>query len=259
MLLYIHTYGRADNQLTYEALPKKLQEKVIFVVQDREKKLYSRYPNVMVLPKNIKTLSPTRQYIMEQHYANYKNPKLVLLDDDLKFATRREDDRTKFTPATSFEILALFTQIRNELEYYDHVGVLAREGANRILTPKINNTRMMRILAYDAETFHKENIRFDRVPCKQDFDVTLQFLRKGYSNLVLCNWVQDQGGSNTAGGCSVYRDKKMLEDAAYRLEELHPKYVKVVVKATKQAWGGGERIDVVVQWKKAFLEYQECA
>jgi hypothetical protein len=32
---------------------------------------------------------------------------------------------------------------------------------------------------------------------------------------------------------------------------LHPNIVSVVEKTTKTAWGGGTRMDVIIQWKKA--------
>jgi hypothetical protein len=43
-----------------------------------------------------------------------------------------------------------------------------------------------------------------------------------------------------------------MESSAKGLAELHPGFVKVVRKETKGAWGGGERVDVQIQWKKAW-------
>jgi hypothetical protein len=85
----------------------------------------------------------------------------------------------------------------------------------------------------------------------EDFDVTLQLLRKGHRNAVLNQWAQDQGTSNAPGGCSTYRTPEVQAAGAYGLQKLHPDFVTVVDKETKQAWGGGVRKDVRIAWKKA--------
>jgi hypothetical protein len=81
--------------------------------------------------------------------------------------------------------------------------------------------------------------------------MTLQLLRAGYPNAVITEFVHNQAGSNTEGGCSAYRDAKMMESSARKLAKLHPGFVKVVTKETKTSWGGGERVDVQIAWKKA--------
>ena len=110
---------------------------------------------------------------------------------------------------------------------------------------------MMRILGYNLRVLREEGIQYN-TPFMEDFDVTLQLLRLGYPNLIH-NWmVQNQGGSNSAGGCSEHRTLEKHGKAAERLAALHPGFVKVVEKQTKTAWGGLPRKDVVVQWRKAY-------
>ena len=43
--IFIPTVNRVDNQITYNHLPKELQKKVIFVVQEWEKDKYSKFDN----------------------------------------------------------------------------------------------------------------------------------------------------------------------------------------------------------------------
>jgi hypothetical protein len=131
------------------------------------------------------------------------------------------------------------------------VGFGAREGGNRISTPISHATRQMRVHGIDLRYFREANIRFDRVIVMEDFDVTLQVLRTGRANCVLNKWVTNQGGSNTAGGCSHYRTPEVQTESALKLAELHPGLVNVVRKRTKTSWGGEERTDVIIQWKKA--------
>lgn len=259
MKIFIPTYGRHDRQHTYNHLPKKLQARTTLVVQKREAHLYSAFPNVEVLPPSIKTIAPARQYIHKALMdGGYGIPigKFVMLDDDLRFDFRRMDERGKFYVATEKQILELFRSIEKSLDKYAHVGVLAREGGNRVLESKRECTRMMRVLAYDAKVLSEELIHFDRLPLQEDFDVTLQLLRKGYKNLVLCEWVHGQGTSNAKGGCSHFRTIEMHNENVKKLAALHPGFVSIVEKQTKGAWNGQARLDVMVQWKKAYESSQ---
>lgn len=250
MHVFIPTYGRANRQHTFNNLPDSVKNRTILVVQDREKHLYEDYEH-LVLPKNIKTISPARQWIME--YANDVGwKKICMLDDDLRFDKRRKDDSTKFIVAPPLAVTGMFKAIEHELSDFAHVGVLAREGGNRVPYSKVACTRMMRVLAYDVEIYMSENIKFDRLPLQEDFDVTLQLLRKGYANSVLCEWVQGQGSSNADGGCSHFRTIELHNKNAEKLAKLHAPFVKVVEKQTKNAWNGQPRLDVRIQWKKAF-------
>jgi hypothetical protein len=263
MRLYIHTAGRAEKQTTLNLLPERLQARTTLVVQAQEAAAYRahapwpyRANDMLVLPKHIQTLSPTRQYILDHHNVKKHGPKLVLLDDDLRFDKRRMDMKGLFQVGTDADVLAIFKKLELALDYFAHAGVLAREGGNRVEESYRLATRMTRILAYDVTEVRKAKARFDRVPCKQDFDMTLQLLRAGYPNYVICDYVQGQGGSQAIGGCSTYRTLKMLHATAGMLKKLHPEFVNVVRKETRSAWGGTkenpvERTEVVVQWKKA--------
>ena len=113
----------------------------------------------------------------------------------------------------------------------------------------------MRVLAYDAELVRGHKLKYHRVQFMEDFDMTLQLLRLGYSNL-LVNWiVQNQSGSNLQGGCSQYRNVQTQELAAHMLKEHHTDFVRVVIKQTQVAWTGmKQRTDVVISWKKAYSE-----
>jgi hypothetical protein len=247
MDIYIHTAGRVAEQPTYTAL-YDAGLRPILVVQSRERIAYANaWPSapMIVLPSSITTLSPTRQWLLEQ-----AKGKFVLMDDDLRFFVRRTDDPTKFLPATKTNLKNMLTAVEKALAQYAHVGICAREGGNR-MTADAECTRMMRVLAYNKKMMPK-TARFDRLPTKQDFDMTLQLLRAGLPNLVLHRYVHDQFGSNTAGGCSEYRTDDMMVASAHGLKKLHPEFVTVVEKETKVAWGGGTRTDVRIAWKKAY-------
>jgi len=253
MLIYIHTAGRPDKQITLKSFSSDLVKRTRLVVQDAEKDRYLKLPNVVVLPGDIDRLSPTRQWILE----NAETDKFVMMDDDLTFAHRRPYTGTKLYKADIENVETMFTELEYLLETYIHVGISAREGNNRVQSNLKENTRMMRLLGYNKPEVLKTGARFDRIDTKQDFDMTLQLLRKGHKNAVLYSFAHNQPGSNNTGGCSVYRDPEMMDRCSRELANLHPEFVKVVEKQTKTSWGGGIRTDVRIAWKKAYESHTQ--
>jgi hypothetical protein len=99
-----------------------------------------------------------------------------------------------------------------------------------------------------------------RIPVMEDFDLTLQLLRKGYPNRVSYQYVWNQRGSGAEGGCSSYRTAEMQTNAALKLKELHPDFVSLVTKTAGTVWKDmEERSDVTVQWQKAYEEGKQYA
>ena len=66
MLIYIHTAGRPERQTTFKSFTPALMERTRLVVQAHEEQAHTKenYPQLVVLPKNITKLSPTRQTSM---------------------------------------------------------------------------------------------------------------------------------------------------------------------------------------------------
>ncbi len=252
--IYIPTFGRANDQRTFHELPPKLQAQTTLVVDSREKKFYPEYPT-MVCPPSVNTIGKVRQHIIQTHDVEAYGPKLIMLDDDLKFATRRKDDPSKFLTATPKEIEQCFAFVEKILGWYAHAGIVAREGGNRSAGagPVVECTRLLRALAYDVTVLRKHKVKFDRLIVMEDFDVALQLLRLGYSNAAVTAWCQDQGSSSAPGGCSTYRTMEKQREGAEGLVKLHAPFVKLVEKTTKGAWNGQTRTDVMVYWKKAYV------
>ena len=246
MDIYILSSGRSKRQVTWDNLPKTVQDETKLVVPWDERKDYAAYP-ILTDKAIIMDVTRTRQWLVEN-----SRGKIAMLDDDLTFATRRVDNPTTFVPATPSDIESAFHNIDDLLDKYAHVSISGREGANRNIERFLHTTRMMRVLCYDTTILRRRGVRYDRTKFMSDFDVTLQLLLKGYDNCVINYMVQNQYGSNAAGGCSQYRTREAQEADAKELKRLHPSYVKLVTKKTKTAWGWGERLDCQMQWKKAF-------
>lgn len=257
MKIYIPSKGRAGEQLTLQNLPEELKAQTTLVVYPEEMEAYRRWKvKLLSAPERIKELGGKRQFIFEYHAArsNAWGNKFVVLDDDIcQFAYRRKDDPTKFTRCQSKDVLRMFKLVERLLDDYPFVSVAGREGANRRTEPILECVRMMRFLAYDAARLKICNVKFDRAAAPMDdFDVHLQLLRAGYKSGCLNSYCQDQARSGAPGGCSDWRAAHPNAEAAEGLHALHPEFVKLVTKTTKTAWGGCTRIDVVVQWKKAY-------
>lgn len=252
MKIYIPTRGRGDKQITLGNLPTALHKDVSLVIDYSERHFYVPGIHMLVCPKNMNHIGKVRQFICDWHDIDKYGPALLMLDDDLVFYKRRTDQPDKFESATDADVKAMVKRMEIAMKSYAHAGILAREGGNRITVPTKENTRLLRALAYDVETMRELKVRFDRVTIMEDFDVALQLLRRGFPSLCLCQWVHNQVGSGTAGGCSIYRTLAKQAEGAHKLHELHPEFVKVVQKQTKTAWQGALRTDVVVQWARAY-------
>lgn len=253
--IFIHTYGRSDDQQSLQRLSPAVSKRVWLVVQKREAHLYT-WPKLMVLPDEIRMLSPTRQYILE----NAKKNKIIMMDDDLAFYRRKSQTDWHLRYCEDQDIGALFRKMSRWLDNYAHCGISPREGNNRVEELSSVNTRMMRILGYNRKLVSKTDAHFDRLDTKQDFDMTLQLLRAGYPNIVSYEFAQGQWrGSNAAGGCAEYRTEEMMSRCAQELADLHPGFVRVTEKKTKSAWQefGGVRKDVIVYWKKAYASSKQ--
>lgn len=250
MDIFIPSLGRAEQKHhTWDCLPPSVQERTYMVVGPKDAPAYmQRFGEDHVLTVDIKGIGKVRQHIID-----ISDGAVLMLDDDLSFFTRREDDPRLLERATMAATKAMFTRMEKLLQKYAHTSIAVREGANRNPHDELLfNQRCLRALGYYAPTLKELGVRFDRLPVMEDFDVALQLLRKGCPSATLNRWCQDQGASNAPGGCSTYRDLKTQSKGARGLAKLHPDYVTVV---QKQAKGGGEwavREDVRVQWKKAY-------
>jgi hypothetical protein len=176
-----------------------------------------------------------------------------MLDDDLVFFKRRIDDPTKLRDIENAELIEMFHLIEKTIMWtHAHVGIAAREGANRNTDEFMDNTRIMRVLGYDREVLLRLGIRFDEMEVMEDFHVALSLLERGYANRVLNTYANNQGGSGSSGGCSHFRTMDLHAANAEKLAALHPQFVTVVEKTTKGSFGGGTRKDVRIQWKEAY-------
>lgn len=257
MKIYIPSMQRPHEQRTFKALKEAGLDAVLVVPASEAKAYAAALGDELIVspPSKVKGIAMTRQWIMDEGQ-KFDN-KIVMIDDDLSFHVRRKDDPTKFQPAKPADVRKMVALIDKHLTKFAHVGVLAREGGNRITAPYVDCSRPLRIYAYNMDKVRAAGAKYNKGLVQDDFDMTLQLLRAGYANRIICEYVNDQVTSNAPGGASTYRTIEVHNESVKRLAKIHAPHVRVVEKQTKGAWQGQARLDVVISWKKAFLEGQQ--
>jgi hypothetical protein len=175
-----------------------------------------------------------------------------MLDDDLRFSTRISDDDWHLREMNGEELIPEFERIRDKLSpEFPHVGFGQRQG-NQTLTEVgwKSPGKMCYALAYHVPTVLKE-CEFNRIALREDMELSLQLLLKGYPNAIWTQTVVDQRRFDAPGGCSSERTIEKSNEEAKKLAELFPGYVSLVERAYKASV---PRIEVVCQWQKALQD-----
>lgn len=250
MPVYVPSSGRYNDwKGTLSHLP--IGGGMYLVVQDKEAYWYepmaeAREIEMLVLPKGIDRIAPTRKWIAE-HAAAGGYAKHLQLDDDLYFYERIFDS-TKMQVATEEQVFHMLMAISVDLDQYAHVGVSDRNDNNREPNPWRLNTRYMRVLGYQTEEYLR--CEHGRVDVMEDFDIALQLLERGFASKVHFWWATVQRKTNAPGGCSKWRTLDVHKAGARELAELHSNVVRLRQKNDAGAFG--KRQEVTIQWKQAF-------
>lgn len=266
MKIYIPSLKRSGDILngTIKWIPDVWLPDTVFIVHNSEAEDYRRALNwqinhgLTVHGLDVQGIDKVR--FMIGILANNFSPdgKFLMLDDDLNFAVRERDDSPKLRVATEADVGEMLRTIDYLLDEYAHVSISMRQGNNNGPVGPSPAThecgRGIRAMAFRVMEFL--SVEHGRVPVMEDFDVTLQLLRKGYKNAVLYHWAQDQKQTNARGGCSTYRSHEVQTASAERLVELHPGYAKLRVKENKGGGEFGKRTEVTVFWKEAWKSSQ---
>jgi hypothetical protein len=251
MDIFILTRGRFNKQTTIKNIHAFDWCKPYIIVPTCERHLWVKQvplENLVSVPDEYKA-GDIRQFILE-----YNDNRHLVLDDDLSFY-RREKDTVKLKQLTKGDFKDMIKTIDEYMDHgFHHGAISAREGNNRVEMPYVTNTRAMRALFYDAKIVKNLGVRWDGIKCRMDFHFTLSMMLKGKRNIVNYEFAQNQNGSATVGGATWYRKAELMDDMAYRLQDMFPEFVTAVEKTTKTSFGGGTRIDVRIAWKKAYEE-----
>src|ERR1035437_2402709 len=150
MRIYIPTLFRNKVQITLNRLPKKLLKDVVLVLDKDDTDSMNGMPvsaaEIAVCPK--RGIGHVRQWIVDNHNVKKYGPNLLMLDDDLRFFVRREDDSSKFLPATDIDIIECIVMLEDLMAghgagNYAHAGILAREGGSGEHTSELQSSQYL--------------------------------------------------------------------------------------------------------------------
>jgi hypothetical protein len=253
MQIIIPTRGRINQQLTLSCLPPELRKRTTLVCPKAEAvPLACCWDDVEVVvqPDPEWTIARKRAWIMRECLRNGYD-KIIMLDDDLSFATRISENGTRLRPIHGEELIPEFQHIEDKLgPEFPHVGFGTRQFNNNVKSGWKIPGRMQYSLGYYLPTVVKE-CELGGIETREDMDITLQLLRKGYPNAVLQTTVNDQRKYDAPGGATNERTIERSNDDAHKLARLHPGYVSVVEKAYKASV---PRKEVICQWQKALAD-----
>jgi len=250
MKIFIITLGRPDNQKTYKQL--SFLDDVYFVCDDHEASIHRELYGPNVLSDKFDGLGHKRQWIVDQ----FPNEKIVMFDDDLDLCVRKSDESYHLRRSEDEDVVKMLAKMESLLDVYPIVGLSSRQGNNNLFPKKIvYATRQTAVHAINTGTFKEHGLSYidEDFPLMEDFNVLLSLLTQGIPNAVIADYAWNHGASNAKGGCSAFRTPELQERCSNNLKAAFPDFVNVVTKKKKTGWEGmKERVDVIIQWKKAF-------
>jgi len=250
MQIVIPTRGRTDRQFTLQSLPRELRKRTWLVCPKREASgLYRLYNDVeiVVQPDPDWTIAQKRKWIMEE-WLRCGYEKILMFDDDLVFSTRISESDCRLRGIHGEELGAEIQRLADKLgPEFPHVGFGPRQGNHNQQAGWKTPSRMMYSLGYYLPIVVQQ-CELGRIETREDMDITLQLLRKGYPNAVWHTTVNDQRKYDAPGGCTNERTIERSNSDAYKLAQLHPGYVSTIERSYKVSV---PRIEVSCRWKKA--------
>lgn len=254
MKLFITTLGRINNQITWDRMPLALKERTIFVVSEKEApKHKKRGRRILICPyQGQNNLTKVRDWLLK--YCLSKGYKSVLMmDDDIRFQIKKLDG--KIVDCSEKEYIKGFKWISKALKRYAHAGFAPRNFAWNFDGKYMEDTRILQFLGYNLGVLKKHKLKFKEgmnTPTVSDINMALQLLKLGYANILSTKWRISSSKNNAPGGCSLYRNEEMNNQAAKDLCRLYPEFVKLRAKERKgRLKDKGQAIHYIIQWKKA--------
>lgn len=234
----IPSYKRADDCLTAKCFSRA----IIFCHKFEAEEYRKHNKNkIVVIPDELagKGMAVIRNFILD----NTKSENVVMLDDDIKQFGYYE--KLEMFLMTENEVYALFenffrmtkeagtklwgVNLQSDKKFYREYSPLSLSSV--ILGPCMGITK-------------DKDIRFDdRLGLKEDYDYSIQVLRKFRKILRFNKYHYVSAHIKKKGGCASYRTMKKEEDQAMLFQK---KWGKAIVHITRKTQGGNMSINPVV-------------
>ena len=133
MRIIIPTRGRTNKQRTLSLLPRELRKRTMVVCPEQEvRRLSCLDDDIEVVPQpdaNMR-IAEKREWII-QYCLDRGDDKVLMLDDDLSFATRISADGTDLRKIRGKALIPEFARLEEKLSpEFAHVGFAQRQGNN---------------------------------------------------------------------------------------------------------------------------------
>ena len=271
--IFIPTRGRVQDQTTLQLLPDSVRRNVILVChpgEERELRMQWGHKIAEVFPYQARNIGEVRQFCIDTlATTDY----ITFVDDSLNFHIRADSDTGTVTKYPLKEIVEkhfteehreeyifrIFKWLNTQLhtDKYGMVGVSRRSGNDRVPEDTKENARVCSFWGINRKLYDQlpNNPKFNDMPIKEDFYIYLHFLTNGIPCLMSYKYAYGRAkGSNSAGGCSIYRNEMLSVEMAHRLKEHFPKFVRFQTKKSTKSWVNFEDTveDVIIDSKKAY-------
>lgn len=286
MQIVIPTHNRPTRQFTLRSLRSELQKEVLLVTSTKaDAKLIRKEYADLIEPEQvyainrpeIDSIAKKRQWLIE----NIGSTSVFQMDDDMYFFARcplkyrvlklnppcwelKPEWKDKEVDGKPVKLLGVhnlsddmlvdaFRQLEKCMtrkeDRFVHVGLSSRMGNNQEDEEWKKTNRMMHAIGHRRDALLDNNIRFDEIKLREDFNVTLRLLSLGLNNVVyytVCCSPSDYGAK---GGCFDERTKALSDEQAVLLGEMYPEIVTVVDRKYDFS---GSRKEVHIMWSKAY-------
>lgn len=278
VIYVIVTRGRVDKklQMTLKNIPPILRQYILVATApDEVEDLRTLLENDLnievdcVLGVEHNFLGQLRQTLVDKFKCN-----IVFIDDMFTFHAREHSDtgvETKYLLKQVSEknftvesreriMIELFEWVTSKINSgkFGMVGISNRPSNNNILWEEVYNDRIGGFwgINYDLYSNMENPPQMDTVITKEDMHLELSMLIEGIPVVKSSTYAFNRsGGSNSRGGCSLYRNVDLMEHDALQLKKIFPDFVHIKDKPAK-SWGNvGNREtfkDVTIQWKRAY-------
>lgn len=242
--------GPLANQLSKQKINLFVREEEVSAYRDKIPEYRKHITNIISVPNDFH-LCEKRQRIVETCNSSH----LIMIDDDVVFAKKKENDITKLQECTPEDIsvmLALFEKVCTEERPMVHA--VQRVFSNYRKYKYEKNVRGIRAVTWNVEAFKKLGIDYRYMyrkygsEYKEDLDVQLQLISKGIPSIGVASFTVADRGYNRSGGVSLFRTADTFNKSAISLKKEYPDFVTLVEKST-----GGykeKRLDCKIAWKK---------
>ena len=259
--IYIPTYKRVEDQITFDSLPDKYKEKTILVVQERERPLHKHDVEYLVVGDNI-GIAKTRKKIID----HAGKSRFCLYDDDVKFYRRNirylmkenwqdSDMKGVKRPMTEDDFDEMFDIFNSWMDNQNIIQIGYRSAflppSWRLYTDFTDVYSGYMINGVELSKFVDE-IDWTFVEVGEDSMMSLEFLLRGYKirrSELFCiqpKWWQE-------GGCSEFRNAKFHNKEHKKLMDKYPEYV--YFKKEIERPNIGIIKDYRYRWKEAYRSY----